>query len=392
MTNATSNDSRFLLNGNLYFLPTGLQSFHAQVPEQVASMTTSSGAELRVGLIGFGLGGAAFHAPLIASTPGMRLATVVTANPARRAQALHEYPGTEVIPDVKTLWDRAVDHDLIVISTPNRMHVSLALAALSAGLPTVVDKPFAPTAAEARQIIEAARSRRLWVTAYHNRRWDSDYLTLRGLIDREQLGRLLRIESRLERWRPTPKGGWRERGEREEAGGLLYDLGTHLIDQALQLGGPVAEVYAELNRRRPGMETDDDVFVALTHCNGVRSHLWTSYMAAQPGPRLRVLGDRATFVVQRADSQESALRSGKRPNSPHWGEEPPENWGVLSDGAHELPVKSAHGAYQTFYAEIVTALINGTDPPVDPQDAVAGLEVLEAARRSAEQRSVIVLA
>ncbi len=356
-------------------------------------MTTSApAAELRVGLIGFGLGGAAFHAPLIASTPGMRLATVVTANPARRAQALHEYPGTEVVQDVKSLWDRAVDHDLVVISTPNRTHVPLALAALSAGLPAVVDKPFAPTAVEARTVIEAARSRRLWVTVYHNRRWDSDYLTLRRLIERDQLGRLLRIESRMERWRPTPKGGWRERGEREEAGGLLFDLGTHLIDQALQLCGPVAEVYAELNCRRPGMETDDDVFVALTHCNGVRSHLWTNYLAAQPGPCLRVLGDRATFVVQRADSQEPALRSGKRPDSGQWGEEPPEHWGVLCDGAHETPIRSERGAYQSFYAQIVTALINGTDPPVDPEDAVAGLEIIEAARRSAEQRSVKTLA
>jgi predicted dehydrogenase len=354
-------------------------------------MTTSSENELRVGLIGFGLGGACFHAPLIASTRGMKLATVVTANPARRAQALREHPGVQVVAEADWLWQNAADHDLVVISTPNRTHVPLALAALCAGLPTVIDKPFAPTAAEARRVIEAARARRLWVSAYHNRRWDSEFLTLRGLIERGQLGRVLRFESRLERWRPEPKGGWRERGGPEEAGGLLYDLGSHLIDQALHLFGPVIDVYAELDCHRAGMETDDDVFLALKHRNGVRSHLWTSYVAAQRGPRLRVLGDRAAFVKQYADSQEAALRAGMRPDQAGWGEEPPGQWGILSDGAQEHSIRSEPGAYQSFYAQVVTSLRDGAAPPVDPDDAVAGLEVIEAARRSAAQRSVVTI-
>ena len=353
--------------------------------------TSTEQAEIRVALVGFGLGGAAFHAPLIAATPGMRLTSVVTSNETRRSDALREYPGVRVVDSAEWIWEHASDHDLVVITTPNRVHASLALKAFSAGLPVVIDKPFARTAAEARQVVEAARARKLPVAAYHPRRWDSEYLTLRRLIDEGALGRVLRFESRLERWRPQLKGGWRERGAVEEAGGLLYDLGSHLIDQALHLFGPVREVYAELDCRRPGAETDDDVFLALTHTNGVRSHLWTSAMAAQRGPRVRVLGERSAFVKHHADPQEAALRTGGRPTQPHWGEDPHEHWGTLTDGVTEQQVRSEPGAYQRFYELMAATLRTGAPVPVDAEDAVAGLEIIEAAQRSAAQRSVVTL-
>jgi predicted dehydrogenase len=347
--------------------------------------------DLRVGLIGFGLGGACFHAPLIAATPGLKLITVVTGNPDRRAQALRDYPGVQVVSAADHLWRHAADHDLVVISTPNRAHVPLALAALSAGLPVVIDKPFAPTAAEARQVIATATEKNLLVSAYHIRRWDSECLTLRGLMARQALGRILRFESRLERWRPEPKGGWKEKGDPRDAGGLLYDIGSHLIDQALYLFGPVSDVYAEIDIRRAGVESDDDVFLALTHHSGVRSHLWTSCLAAQPGPRMRVMGDRGSFVKQQGDVQEAALRAGERPGGKGWGEEPPANWGIFSDGRHQQPVKSEAGAYQNFYAGIVASLRNGAPLPVAAQDAVAGLEIIEAARRAAAERRIVTL-
>lgn len=347
--------------------------------------------DVRVALVGFGLGGASFHAPLIAATPGMELVTVVTSNEARGSQARRDHPGVRVVVTAEWLWDHAADHDLVVITTPNRVHAALAMSALSVGLPVVVDKPFARTVQEARQVIQVAREKRLSITPYHNRRWDSEHLTLRRLLDEGVLGRILRFEARLERWRPQLKGGWRERGAVEEAGGLLYDLGSHLIDQALTLFGPVREVYAELNRRRAGAETDDDVFLALTHANGVRSHLWTSAMAAHRGPRMRVLGERAAFVKQQADRQEAALRSGHCSIGPGWGEEPPEYWGVLTDGVHEQSVRSEPGAYQRFYGELAAMLRGGAPPPVPPEDALAGLEIIEAAQRSAAERTVVAL-
>jgi len=266
----------------------------------------------RVGLIGFGLGGASFHAPLIQATPGLELTHVVTANPERQAQARAVIPGVTVLPDANALWTKAGDLDLVVISTPNRSHAPLALRALEVGLAVVIDKPFALSADEARQVIESAHARRLPLSAYHIRRWDSECLTLQALMARNALGRVLRFESRLERWRPEPKGGWKERSVAEEGGGLLYDIGSHLIDQALYLFGPVREVYAELDQRRQGVKSDDDVFLALTHHNGVRSHLWTSVMAAQPGPRLRVMGDRAAFVKRAIFRKPPCARANAR--------------------------------------------------------------------------------
>jgi scyllo-inositol 2-dehydrogenase (NADP+) len=347
--------------------------------------------ELRVALVGFGLGGACFHSPLIAATPGMKLTTIVTSNAARASQARRDYPGAHVAETTEWLWQHAADHDLVVITTPNRVHATLAMAALSAGLPVVIDKPFARTTAEARQVMQMAREKRLPVIPYHNRRWDSEHLTLLRLMEQGVLGRILRFEARLERWRPELKGGWRERGAAAEAGGLLYDLGSHLIDEALALFGPVRAVYAELDQRRAGAETDDDVFVALRHANGVRSHLWTSAMAAQHGPRLRVLGERAAFVKQHADRQEIALRSGHCSVGPGWGEEPPEYWGRLVDGVREEPVPSEPGAYPRFYAQLAAMLHGAGPPPVTAEDALAGLEIIEAAQRSAAERAVVAL-
>jgi predicted dehydrogenase len=339
-------------------------------------------AAVRVALIGYGLGGAAFHAPLIACTPGMRLATIVTRNPERRAQAVREHPRADVVD-----WDRAGDHDVVVVTTSNDAHVPLAMAALAAGLPVVVDKPFAVRAAAGRALIDEARRRKLMLTVYHNRRWDSELLTVKRLLAEQAFGEVLRFESRLERWRPQLKGGWREQATPELAGGLLYDLGSHLIDQALHLFGPVTDVYAELDRRRPGIAVDDDVFLALTHTSGVRSHLTATVLSAQPLARLRVLGSRAAYLKVHGDVQEAALRSGERPDKPGWGEEPREHWGLLGVGAAAVPVRSEPGAYQQFYAGVVAALKNGAPPPVDPVDAVAGLEIIEACLTS-QQKTV----
>lgn len=348
-------------------------------------------SEIRVGLIGFGLGGASFHAPLIAATAGMTLTSIITANPERQAQARASYPQVQVVSDPDWLWRHAAEHDLVVISTPNRSHVPLALAALEANLPVVIDKPFAATATDAKRVLDAAEAKNLPVSAYHIRRWDSECLTLQDLIARNALGKVLRFESRLERWRPEPKGGWKERGAPEEAGGLLYDIGSHLIDQALHLFGPVREVYAERDIRRDGTETDDDVFVALTHAGGVHSHLWASLLAAMPGARMRVMGDRGAFVKLQGDVQEAALREGARPGMAGWGEEPPERWGILSDGSRQESVPSKPGAYQTFYARMVLALRDGAPVPVSGDDIVMGLEIIEAAQRSAAERRVITL-
>jgi predicted dehydrogenase len=341
----------------------------------------------RVGLLGYGIAGAVFHAPLIESTPGLTLDAVVTGNPERQAQVRQSYPDAAVVERTFALWERAPD--LVVVATPNRTHVPLALAALDAGVPVVVDKPFAPTAAEGRRLVERARGLGLFLTVFQNRRWDADFLTVRRLLAEGALGTVTRFESRYERWRPNLRDNWRELASADEAGGLLFDLGSHLIDQAVHLLGPVASVYGELDRRRAGSAVDDDVFVALTHASGVRSHLWANALTAQLGPRFRILGDRAGFTKYGMDVQEDALRAGDRPGSPQWGEEPPSQWGRLGVDGELREVPSNAGAYQEFYASVVASLRDGAPPPVDPMDAVAGLEIIAAARRSAEEGTIV---
>jgi predicted dehydrogenase len=253
----------------------------------------------------------------------------------------------------------------------------------------VVDKPFATTAAEARAVVGEARAQGRLLTVFQNRRWDGDFLTVRKLLAEGALGAVHRFESRFERWNPVPRPGWRESGDPAEAGGLLFDLGAHLIDQALQLFGPVLTVYAELDRRRPGVAVDDDAFVALTHASGARSQLWMSKVAAQRGPRFRVLGERAAFTKYGLDGQEPAMAAGGVPGSAGWGEEPAERWGVLGEDGATRPVATEPGCYPRFYAAVAAALRAGWPPPVDPDDAVAALEIIEAARASAERGAVV---
>ncbi|HKG94955.1 MAG TPA: Gfo/Idh/MocA family oxidoreductase [Gemmatimonadaceae bacterium] len=341
------------------------------------------GSDIRVGLIGFGLGGATFHAPLIATTKGMRLAAVVTSDPGRRAQAERDHPGVSVVPSADALWERAGELDLIVVTTPNRTHVPLATAALEHGLHVVADKPFAPTATEGQRLVDEARRRGRVIVPFHNRRWDGDARTLRRLLDEGALGEVHRFESRYERWRAVRKPRWCEPDAHANAEGIIYDLGTHLVDQALWLFGHVTHVYAETDRRHPDVTVEDDAFLALTHASGVRSHLHARMNAAQLGPRMNVLGSRAAWVKYGMDPQEEALKAGGRPGAPAWGEEPNDQWGRLGAGDDVRPVRTEPGAYPRFYEGVVRAARDGAPPPVAPEDAVAGLAVIDAAYRSA---------
>ncbi|CAL9539455.1 Gfo/Idh/MocA family protein [Streptomyces sp. enrichment culture] len=354
-----------------------------------------TGTPLRVGLVGYGLAGSVFHAPLIAATEGLALDTVVTSNPERQQQARAEFPDVRVAATPDELFARAGELDLIVIASPNRTHVPLARTALEAGLPVVVDKPIAGTAAEARELAALAEERGLLLSVFQNRRWDNDFLTLRKLIDEGELGDVYRFESRFERWRPQLKGGWRESGDPAEIGGLLYDLGSHVVDQALVLFGPVASVYAETDVRRDGARTDDDTFIALTHASGVRSHLYVSATTAQLGPRFRALGSKSGYVKHGLDPQEAALRDGQRPGT-GWGMEPEELWGRIGAGESPVtggghPVPTLPGDYPAYYAAVAESLLSGGPNPVTALEAAAALDVLEAARRSADEKVTVTL-
>ncbi|MFC6090242.1 Gfo/Idh/MocA family oxidoreductase [Saccharothrix lopnurensis] len=338
---------------------------------------------MRTALIGYGLGGAAFHAPFIATAPGLELAAVVTGNAERRAEVGARYPGAELIASPDELWARADEFDLAVVTTPNRFHAPHARAALEHGLSAVVDKPFAATAAQARELVDLAASRGLLLAPFHNRRWDGDFRTVARLVGDGELGRVHRFESRFERWRPEVKDSWKESGDPADLGSIVYDLGTHLVDQAIALFGRPTAVYAEVRALRPGAVAHDDAFLALTHTTGAVSHLWASALAAALGPRFRVLGDRTAFVKFGMDPQEEALKAGATPGGPGWGEDDEEHRGLLG----EVPVRTSPGAYQDFYAAVAAG-----QAPVPAADAVAGLEVVEAAFESARTGSVVPLA
>src|SRR4051795_3959011 len=338
---------------------------------------------MRVAIIGYGLAGAVFHAPLVASTEGLEVATIVTSNPRRQEDARRDHPGARIVARPQD----AFDADPLVGATPNDTHAPLARAALEQGAAVVVDKPLALSPAEAAELV--ALGGRL--TVFQNRRWDSDQLTLHRLVRDGELGEVFRYESRFERWRPEAKAepAWRETRTPEQGGGVLLDLGSHLVDEALRLLGPARSVYAEIDARRGGA-ADDDAFVAIRHASGGFSHLRTSAVTAAPGPRLRVLGSEGAFVVEELDRQEAALRDGLRPGRDEpWGAGPP---GRLVRGKHEAPVESERGDWPAFYRGVERWLHErGEPPPVDPRDAVRVLEVIEAAHRSASASSVTAL-
>jgi predicted dehydrogenase len=338
-------------------------------------------APVRIGLAGYGLGGRYFHAPLIASAANCEFLGVVTTSPERQNQVASDLE-LPVFADLAELARAGAE--AVAISTPAASHVTLTQQALRLGLAVVCDKPFALDAESARTTVRLAEELSLPLTAYQNRRWDSDFLTLRQLLNRGMLGTLTAFESRFERFRPhqsPPAAG----------GGTLLDFGSHLADQALLLAGPVTSVYAEMHYRDDAAGLDDDVFVALTHANGVRSHLWGSWRQGAPCPRFRAAGTEGSYVVQDVDGQEARLRSGESPASAgeQWGAELPERWGHLCRGDARESVPSAHGAWNLFYPAFAAAVRGAGPVPVDPWDAVATAAVLDAARISARTAQVV---
>ncbi|MFF7593919.1 Gfo/Idh/MocA family protein [Streptomyces mirabilis] len=338
---------------------------------------------VRIGLIGYGFGGRVFHAPLLAAAPEYEFLGVVTTSPERRAQVAQDVSR----PTFESLEDLArAGAEAVAVSTPAATHIPLVRQALELGLAVVCDKPFALDAASARATVELAEKHGRPLTVYQNRRWDSDFLTLRTLLDSGEIGTVLRYESRFEVFSP-------EAGAPAAGGGTLVDFGSHLVDQALVLSGPVERVYAEMHHHEDQDGLDDDVFVALTHRNGAHSHLWGSWRQGAPGPSLRVTGTTGTFIIDHRDSQDHALMRGATPQSEgdSWGTEPEHLWGQVRRGDTIEPVASARGRWDLFYTAFAAAVRGKGPVPVDPWDAVATATVLDAARSSARDGQVVRL-
>ncbi|TQS41184.1 Gfo/Idh/MocA family protein [Cryptosporangium phraense] len=337
-------------------------------------MTTA----VRFGLVGYGFGARYFHAPLLLAAPECELIGVLTSSDERRALVGQEVPGAPTVASLTELADLGAE--AVAISTPADTHSALTDEALRLGLAVVCDKPFALTAEAARTSVALAASLGLALSPYQNRREDSDFRTVRALVDGGTLGTVTRLESRFERYAPQDGPG-------AAGGGTLLDFGSHLVDQALFLLGPVRSVYAELRDRDSGL--DDDVFVALTHASGARSHLWGSWSQFAPGPRWRVTGTEGTYVVAASDGQEAQLIAGAPPEE--WGVEPAESSGTVYSAGSSGVRPTERGRWDTFYPRFAAAVRGDGPPPVDPADAVATAVVLDAARVSARTGEVVTV-
>ncbi|MGA2752357.1 MAG: Gfo/Idh/MocA family oxidoreductase [Terracidiphilus sp.] len=344
---------------------------------------------IRVGLVGFGMAGRVFHAPLLSSVEGLELAAVVERNSDTAAA---RYPGIQVYRSLQAMLADA-SLGLFVLATPNGTHVALAKELLKAGKNVVVDKPMAMTSAEAAELIGLAKKHKVLLAPFQNRRWDSDFLTLQKLLHEGSLGRLVAFESRLDRWRPAPltERLWKESAE--AGGGKLLDLGPHLVDQALVLFGKPEAVGAEVVREKDGPGVDDAFAIRLRY-PGLIVTLGANSLSLPAAPRFHLRGTKGGYVKNGVDPQEAALNKVTHIDDPAWGQEPAANWGVLhvgiEGGSVTRPVPALPGDYRLYYAGIRDALLGKAPAPVTGIDGWRVARVLEWAAESSKKRCEIV--
>jgi predicted dehydrogenase len=348
--------------------------------EPAARPVRDSQGPLRVGLVGYGSAGRGIHAPLLARA-GLTLAAVSTSNAERAEQVRADHPEAEVVPDLEALLGVA-DLDLVVLASPSGVHGEQAEAVIEAGVALVVDKPLAVDASSALRVVDLAGHHGVPLTVFNNRRFDPELAALRIVRDDELVGEIWRAEYRWDRWRPVPKQRWREQVGPEEGGGLLLDLQTHLVDQAVLLHGEVESVYAELDARTTVGE--DDTFIACRHTSGVVSHVFSSSVNGAPGPRARVNGSAGAYVIGKQVDDVSSFTE-------FFNEGDAVGWIVRGDEREPGPVVT--DADQADFYRAVAGALATSDPqatmPVDPRDAVHVLAVIDAARVSARDRRVV---
>jgi predicted dehydrogenase len=340
---------------------------------------------VRLGLVGYGVGGRYFHAPFVAAAQDVELAGVVTRAPERRAELAADFPDVPAYDSLADLLAAGVD--AVTITTPPQTRRELVLQAIAAGVPTIADKPFAPNADGGRALVAAAKGAGVPLNVFHNRRWDADIRTLAAVLEGGELGELWGVESRMDQ----------DNAATLEIGpdaGLLRDLGSHLVDQMLWLVGPAHTVHAELDHVEPeGRRTDCRFTVSLTHAGGVRSRVSASKINHIEDRELRAYGSRGSYAARGTDVQARAIFAGRRPldEGSRWGYDAPEHWGTLNTAAASVPVPSEQGAYHDYYTRFAAALRGDADFPVPAEQAVHTLEVLDAARISAAQNRVVAL-
>ncbi|SFB06072.1 scyllo-inositol 2-dehydrogenase (NADP+) [Cohnella sp. OV330] len=347
--------------------------------------------EIGVGLIGYGYAGRTFHAPVIASVPGLALRAVVERSGDRSKE---RYPWIRVAKDVAELYDDPTI-DLVVIATPSTDHVRFAREALAAGKHVVVEKPMTTTASEADALIALAKAQGRMLSVFHNRRWDGDFLTVRSLLGQGLLGRPVACELRWDGYDPVfVPGNWREGGG--PGTGVFYDLGVHLLDQALSLFGMPDAIRGEIRSVREGAAAADSFEVELSYRDGLRVLLGSSRFAREPRPRYALYGTAGSYVKFGTDPQEAALIGGARPGAPGWGREDTAQWGRLNAQVGGLRVEglveTLPGVYQDYYRNVYDHLSTGAELAVKAEQARDAIRLIELALRSSEERRTLPVA
>lgn len=335
---------------------------------------------IKLGLVGYGTGGQHFHAPFIAAAKGVELVGVVARAPTTIAKVEVDLPGIPIYPSL-TAMIGAGGLDAVTVTTPPQTRRELVLEAIAAGLHVIADKPFAPSAEAARELDSAAKAKGLVLGVFHNRRFDADFQTLRKVLKDGRLGRLWRVHSRMDYDDPATL-------EAGPTGGLLRDLGSHIVDQVLWLLGPVVSVDAQLDMiELPEGTTDAGFTITLRHESGVHSHLSASKLNRLTVKEYRAYGEAGSYVSSGADVQAQAIFAGRRPidDLAAWGYEREEYWGTLRTAAGEERIPSEQGRYHGYYEAFARAVRDGTSPPVTAEEATQTLAVLDAARTSAAE-------
>jgi scyllo-inositol 2-dehydrogenase (NADP+) len=352
----------------------------------VDNVNSSAGSPIRAAIAGYGLSGRVFHAPFIASSPDFELAAIITADEKRRAQAATDHPSARIYESFEELESSGDQLDLIVLAGPPNTHLDHALRALRLGAAVVVDKPFIANVAAAAVLITAAASAARLLMVFHNRRWDGDFLTVQSLIASGRLGDVFHFESVFEHWAPVATADWKDQLPASVGGGVAFDLGSHLVDQALVLFGPATLLSANLRTLRAGGGNDDHSELLLEHDSGVVSRLLMSRQGHMQGPRFRVLGTKGSFISYGLDPQEPALNSGGLPTDPGFGEVASYNYGTLTEESPSGPLMTSipteRGNYAEFYSRAALAIRGEGPEPVPSAEALAVVAILQSASQS----------
>ena len=327
----------------------------------------------RVGIAGYGLAGRYFHAPLLVGA-GFEISSILTRNEQRILDAKTDFPNAQICNSLEDLLKSKID--LLVVASANQSHAEQAIAGLKAGIPVVVDKPMGRTLKETEEIIAVSKQTGVGVSTYFNRKWDSDSLTIKKIISEGVLGQIFRLESRFEVFRPELKGGWREKKDVEQGGGNLLDLQPHLVSTALDWFGPAQLISASVRVIRGG--SDDDIVLTLKHQSGVDSYLSASAIMGSAGPRIRLVGDKATLVIKDLDPQESLLRSGVKPKDGKW-QQSTKSAAYIHAGDQVVEYQGVDGNYTQYYLEVKNALAGGKWP-VSTEEALAVAKIIDQAR------------